>query len=235
MINATRALLLLAVAAVGGQPFGSVTGSVVDPLGAVLPNARVTLTQPARQARYEIRTDRLGAFEFVGLPDGEYTLEVETPGFERYRDGLTVAGQPLRRSIALQIGMLHETITIRESDAPAVPPRGGSAAYADPPCPAAAGSPTAVGGNLRPPVKLADAKPDYPPSLRGTGREATVVVDGRIGLDGFLKDIQPHDTVEAPFYDALLLALPRWRFSNTLLNCVPQEVDINITAHFAPR
>jgi Carboxypeptidase regulatory-like domain len=235
MMNAARALLLLTAAGLGGQPFGSLAGSVVDPLGAVLPNARVTLTQPARQARYEIRTDRLGGFEFAGLPDGEYALEVDTPGFERYRYSLSVAGQPLRRSITMRIGTLHETITIRESDAPAASPQAGSAAYTDPPCPAIATSPTAVGGNLRPPVKLADAKPDYPPSLRGTGREATVVVDGRIGLDGFLKDIQPHDAVDAAFYDALLLALPRWRFSNTLLNCVPQEVDINITAHFAPR
>src|SRR5690242_4580685 len=114
MMNAARALLLLA-AAFGGQPFGSVAGSVVDPLGAVLPDARVTLTQPARQARYEIRTDRLGAFEFVGLPDGDYQLEVDTPGFETYRDRVTMAGQPVRRAVVLRIGMLHETIAIRES------------------------------------------------------------------------------------------------------------------------
>jgi len=47
-----------------------------------------------------------------------------------------------------------------------------------------------------------------------------------------LKDFQPRDGVDPAFYDALLLALREWRFSSTLLNCVPQEVPMTITATF---
>jgi hypothetical protein len=85
------------------------------------------------------------------------------------------------------------------------------------------------------PRKLRDAKPDYPLTLRGTGRDATVIVDARIGLDGVLKDLQPKEPVDGPFYDALVVALREWRFSATLLNCVPQEVEVNITANFQHR
>jgi Carboxypeptidase regulatory-like domain len=231
MANFVPAILLALTAVVGAQPFGALTGTVVDPLGALLPNARVVLIQPARQARYEISTDRNGQFEFQGLPSGEYQLEASTAGFQTYRDTLSIAGLTVQRQITLKLGLLHETIRITESDAPPVlqqPAR----AYVEPACPATQAGAPAVGGNIRTPRKLRDVKPDYPPVMRGTGRDATVVVNARIGVDGLLKDIQPQEPIDTPFYDALLPALRDWRFSTTLLNCVPQEVDINITATF---
>ena len=226
--------LLPTLGLVGGQAFGSLVGSVVDPSGAILPNAAVVLLQPARQARYEIRTDRNGQFDFQGLPAGDYQLEASTAGFQTYKSTVSMAGQALQRQIMLKIGLLHETIRIVESDEPAPAPKP-MPAYAEPACPAAAPGAPLVGGNLRAPQKLRDFKPDYPAALRGTGREATVVVDARIGLDGFLKDFQPREPVDGPFYDALVPALREWRFSPTLLNCLPQEVDINITAAFQHR
>lgn len=222
---------LLALAAAIAQTFGSLSGTVVDPLGAVLPNARVVLVQPARQARYEIRTDRSGQYEFPGLTAGEYQLEADTPGFQTYRATVTIAGQAIQRPIALRIGRLQETITSRESDAPR-PPNVASS-YTEPPCPAP--PTTTVGGNLRPPRKLRDEKVDYPSALRGSGRDAVIVVDARVGLDGYLKDFKPREAVDAAFYDALLLAAREWRFSATLLNCVPQEVEMTITANFIHR
>ena len=236
MQNITPALLLSAVAGLfAAQSFGSLSGSVVDPQGAVLPNARVALVQPVRQSRYEMRTDRNGQFEFQGLPAGEYQFEADTAGFQTYRETISVAGQAIQRQVALKIGLLHETIRITESDAPNPPPKGLPSAYVEPACPAAQPGAPIVGGNLRAPRKLRDSKPDYPPSMRRTGRDVTLVVNARIGVDGFLKDLQPREPVDPPFYDALVLALREWRFSSTLLNCVPQEVDMEITAAFEHR
>ena len=226
--------VLAALGLIGGQTFGSLTGTVVDPSGAVLPNAAVVLVQPARQARYEIRTDHNGQFDFQGLPSGDYQLEASTAGFQTYKSTVSMAGQALQRQIRLKIGLLHETIRIVEADEPPKPASAASA-YVEPACPAPAPGAPMVGGNLRAPRKLRDSKPDYPPTLRGSGRDATVVVDARIGLDGFLKDLQPREPVDAAFYDALVPALREWRFSATLLNCMPQEVEINITAAFQHR
>jgi hypothetical protein len=239
MLTSLSALVALAILA-GGQTFGSLSGSVVDPLGAVLPNAPVTLVQPARQARYEVRTDRTGRFEFQGLVPGDYQLEASTAGFQTYRDAITVTGQTMQRLITLKIGRLHETITITDSDAPPSS-SGAPISWVEPPCP---GSPNgsvegnpdpAIGGNLRPPRKLRDAKPIYPFGLRGTGRDQTVVVDAVVGLDGTLKEFQPREPVDPVFYDALVQALRDWRFSATMLNCVPQEVEMTITASFVHR
>src|SRR3954447_24788667 len=140
-------LSLVAASAADAQPFGSLSGAVVDPLGAVLPGARVALVQPERQARYEIRTDAAGRFEFQGLPQGDYQLEADTPGFQTYRETITIAGQSVQRPIALNIGRLQETIRITEADAR--PPSLGSSSYTEPACPAP--PPTAAGGNLRAP------------------------------------------------------------------------------------
>jgi len=164
---------LLVASAAYAQPFGSLSGTVLDPLGAVLPGARVALVQPERQARYEIRTDPAGRFEFQGLPQGDYQLEADTPGFQTYRETITIAGQSVQRPIALKIGRLHETIRITESDTR--PPARAARSYTEPPC--SAPPTTSVGGNLRAPLKLRDFKPDYPAAFRGSGRDVTVVVD----------------------------------------------------------
>ena len=201
---------------------------------AVLPTGGDGRVQPARQARYEIRTDRNGQFEFQGLPAGDDQLEASTPGFQTYRDSLSISGLAIQRQITLKIGLLHETISIVESDAPPAPLKP-ALAYTEPACPAAQPGAPSVGGNLRAPRKLRDAKPDYPSTLRGTGRDATIIVNARIGIDGLLKDLQAKEPVDGPFYDALVPALHEWRFSATLLNCVPQEVEVNITANFQHR
>lgn len=226
-------LVTLAGSVGASQTFGSLAGVVVDPLNAVLPNARVTMVQPERNARYEVRTDRSGQFEFVGLPAGDYQLEAETAGFQTYRAAVSVAGNAQQRTVMLQIGRLHETIRIVESDAPPDLPKP-PISYREPPCPAKAGA-TIVGGNLKPPVKLRDVKPVYPASFRGSGRDAVIVMDGHIGLDGYLKDLQAKQPADPAFVEALMPALREWQFSSTLLNCVPQEVEITITAAFEHR
>ena len=223
-------LSLVAGSTADAQPFGSLSGAVVDPLGAVLPGVRVALVQPERQARYEIRTDPAGRFEFQGLLQGDYQLEADCPGFQTYHETVTIAGQSIQRPIALNIGRLQETIRVTESNSRPASPVSASAPYTEPPCPTP--SPTAVGGNLRAPRKLRDVKPEYPAAFRGSGRDVTIVVDAVVGLDGLLKDFQPRGAVDPSAYDALLLAVREWRFSSTLLNCVPQEVPMTITAAF---
>jgi len=233
MMNMLLAAILLGSVSFGGQPFGSFTGSITDPVGGLLPNVRVILAQPERQARYEIRTDRTGQFEFLGLPAGEYQIETELAGFQPHQGSVTIAAATVRRTITLQIGRLQETIRITEASVP-LAPAGPARSLVESPCPAAAAAST-IGGNLRPPVKLRDVKPDYPAALRGSGRDATLIVEARVGLDGYLKDIQLQKDVEPAFADSLVAALREWRFSSTLLNCVPQEVDMTITARFEHR
>jgi hypothetical protein len=59
----------------------SLRGTVSDPQGAVLPDATVTLSNPATGFSESKKSDRDGVYQFLQLPPGTYTLTVNKPGF----------------------------------------------------------------------------------------------------------------------------------------------------------
>ena len=60
---------------------GSVTGAVVDPNGAVVPNASVTLANPITGYKRTTSTDTEGSFRFSDVPPNNYQLAVSATGF----------------------------------------------------------------------------------------------------------------------------------------------------------
>jgi non-heme chloroperoxidase len=66
------------------QTAGAVNGTMSDPVGAVIPGARVSIhrsDRPAQSPPIETRSDHEGKFQFRGLPNGEYRLSAVAPGF----------------------------------------------------------------------------------------------------------------------------------------------------------
>ena len=79
------AVLLLCVAAVGveGQTFrGAINGTVTDPSGAVIADAKVTATEVATNIAHSSNTTSGGEFAFQDLPLGDYTVAVTANGFQ---------------------------------------------------------------------------------------------------------------------------------------------------------
>lgn len=64
------------------QGFGSVRGTIKDPSGSVVPNATVTLKAVLSAWAQTTQTDEVGTFAINAIPIGEYTLEIEHPGFK---------------------------------------------------------------------------------------------------------------------------------------------------------
>ena len=62
-------------AAVGG----SISGTVKDHSGAVIPKAAVTATNRDTGVRQTITTNGTGAYSFPGLPVGHYDVEIAIP------------------------------------------------------------------------------------------------------------------------------------------------------------
>jgi len=89
-----------------------------------------------------------------------------------------------------------------------------------------------VGGCLDPPVKLLDVRPQYPARQRQAGVSAKVRLEGRIGSDGFMKDLHVAGPATGDFASAALEAASAWRFAPTRLGGVPVETPIRITFDF---
>src|SRR5579864_2720179 len=86
------ALLLLGARAYAQSVTGQVSGTVVDPAGAIVPGALVQLTHDLSQTVRVFNTESNGEFIFTGLVPGAYSLRVTHPGFKAFTQrGLVVA------------------------------------------------------------------------------------------------------------------------------------------------
>jgi hypothetical protein len=121
-----------AVPAVGAQQSlhsASITGTVRDPSGDVVPQAPVTLTALATSAVQTARTDDAGRFTFVGVPPGRHELRVAAPGFAPALVEFTVTlGQAIDLPVALTIGEVAARVDV-SADVPLLDTRRTQAAY----------------------------------------------------------------------------------------------------------
>ena len=117
---ATRLLTVIALvvglttSAFAQSDRGTITGTVVDPDGAVVPGASVVAENPENGARYETVTTQTGNYTLVQVPVGTYHLNIELAGFGRFRqEGIRIfVGQTARIDAKLQVGNLAEEVNV---------------------------------------------------------------------------------------------------------------------------
>ena len=95
---------------------GTITGTIVDPAGAVVPNAAIEAKNVETGAVYPVASSSTGNYTVGELPYGTYEIDVTVPGFKKYiRPGLIVqAGQTIRVDATLQVGNATESVTVNE-------------------------------------------------------------------------------------------------------------------------
>jgi hypothetical protein len=105
--------------AVNQQSFGqdvnaSLSGSVNDPSGAVIPGAKLTLTNESSGAQQNFQTDAGGEYNFRNLPPGIYDLSVTAAAFQSFvRKGIELAvNQSARVDVKLTVGTADQTVTV---------------------------------------------------------------------------------------------------------------------------
>ena len=92
----------------------TITGTVTDSSGAVIPNAEVTIINIETNARTSATTDGRGSYTAPLLPRGQYTLEVSAPGFRKFvREGITLQVQQTARiDVELALGAVADTVVV---------------------------------------------------------------------------------------------------------------------------
>src|SRR4029079_1381262 len=94
----------------------SITGTVTDATGAVVPHAQVTATNVGTNLTYNATSNDSGAYNLVFLPVGNYTVSSETQGFKK----VTVGPFPLqvnqiaRVNLKLSVGETTKSVEITD-------------------------------------------------------------------------------------------------------------------------
>ena len=98
----------------GQSTYGTVDGTVLDPTGATVADARVTLTNTGTQEKHTQTTGNAGLFSFVNVEPGAYRLDVEKSGFKHFaRTNVVVqVQQETHVDATLTVGQTTETIEV---------------------------------------------------------------------------------------------------------------------------
>ena len=106
------AIGLHAYAQSGGSS-ASIGGTVVDPSGAVVPNATVEIHNPVSAFERSTATDSSGKFNFPNVPFNPYHLSVTVAGFAPYTQDVEVRSTvPLVLKVGLQVAGSSESVTV---------------------------------------------------------------------------------------------------------------------------
>jgi hypothetical protein len=107
-------VLLFAVAAMAQIQNGQFAGTVTDPSGAAVPNAKVTITNQGTGLSVKATSNAAGAYQVSELPPGSYKITIEAAGFKTFSDvGVTLnAGSTAHVDAKMTLGQTREVVEV---------------------------------------------------------------------------------------------------------------------------
>ena len=105
--------ILCAGYASGESTSGSISGTVLDPSGAVVTNATVEIHNPVSGYDRSTKTDAKGNFSFSNLPSNPYHMTITAAGFAQSAQDVEVRSMvPVSLKITLEVSTSAETVTV---------------------------------------------------------------------------------------------------------------------------
>ena len=123
-------LCVFALSAIAQTDRGTITGTVSDASGAVIPGVMVEAKNTSTGAAYQAGSSETGNFTLPQLPVGTYELSATLPGFKKFvRANLNVGlAQTLRVDVRLEVGAAGEQVTV-EAAAPLLKTESGEVSH----------------------------------------------------------------------------------------------------------
>jgi Carboxypeptidase regulatory-like domain len=115
LLAAAFTAVVLAVPFAWAQENATITGTVSDPTGAVVPNAAITLTNVATGQQRQTVSNANGIYTYSNVGVGHFNLEASAAGFEKFTTtNITVnTAQTLKEDVALTVGNAAQTVTVQ--------------------------------------------------------------------------------------------------------------------------
>jgi len=109
--------LLTSPAILRGQALSSITGTVVDASGSVMPSVKITITNVATKVASHTETSSSGTYTVTDLIPGTYTVQAENAGFQMavHNGVLVEVGRPSTVDISMQTGNVTQSVEVQES------------------------------------------------------------------------------------------------------------------------
>ncbi len=117
---ALPAAIILPSSAFAQGTTATLSGTVEDPTGAVIPGAQATLTGTKTGNKRTTKANSAGLFVFAAVPTGDYDVRVEMPGFETtllHNIHLDPSDNKNLTKVTLKIGDVTQTINVSAADA----------------------------------------------------------------------------------------------------------------------
>lgn len=107
--------VLLAFSAAAQTTFASITGTVTDPNGAVIPNVSIEATHLESNYKYNVVSNEAGVYTLAQLREGVYTVKATHQGFQDFvAQNVGLVARDLRRlEIQLRIGTVGTTVEVQ--------------------------------------------------------------------------------------------------------------------------
>jgi len=109
-------LTLFSAVAAFASVGGSISGTVKDATGGLIPRASVTVVETETGLSYRVQTDSAGDYTLPVLPVGHYRLQITAPGFSGYeREGIVLdTNAALKFDAVLAVGGLEQTVSVSD-------------------------------------------------------------------------------------------------------------------------
>jgi len=116
VLGIVAAVALTACAAQAQSSSGSVNGTILDPTGAFIPGATVTIANPVSGYTHATTADSGGQFHFTNLPFNPYSITVTNPGFQKAVKTVTVSSVvAVTLPITLQVATSNTVVNVDSS------------------------------------------------------------------------------------------------------------------------
>jgi hypothetical protein len=94
--------------------YGSISGTITDNTGAIVPGVTVTITNLDRKTTDDVVSNESGFYSKERLLPGRYEVKAELPGFKQavYSDVVVNVDTNTPLNIALQVGEVSEQVTV---------------------------------------------------------------------------------------------------------------------------
>lgn len=229
LVPLLAALVLVPLAALrlpAQQRAGKTSGTIHDPSGAGIANATIVMSNHDANTIDMTTTDREGNFSFTGLPAGKYEQQVFKPGFQTYRQPEVSldAGSDSTSTFTLQVGAISEHLFVvpEGSEKPVATEKTN-------------GKPSrlAVGGTVEAAKLIHRVVPVYPDAAKSADVQGIVVLHAVIGMDGRPLSLRVMNSqIDPALAKSAVEAVSQWRYTPTLLNGEPIEIDTTIQVNY---